>query len=78
MLTDYLNAALEMAEYEIIDDPEPFYGHIPTVEGVWATGKTLESCRRNLASAVEDWVFFSVARGFALPMIQSRRKWFRP
>lgn len=69
MLSEYVHAALESAEYEIIDDPEPYYGHVPGLQGVWATGKTLEACRRGLAAAIEDWVFFSVARGFALPSV---------
>ena len=38
-----------------IDDPEPFYGEIPELQGVWATGKTLEACRDDLMSALEDW-----------------------
>ena len=54
MLTQYLQAALDRARYEIIEDEEPFYGEVPELPGVWATGKTLEECRRNLASALED------------------------
>jgi len=69
MIVDYLNAGLEKATYEIIKDEEPFYGEIPGVEGVWATGKTLEGCRRNLAQAFEDWVLFSIHRGAALPLL---------
>jgi predicted RNase H-like HicB family nuclease len=34
---------MDKATYEIIDDPEPSYGEIPGLRGVWATGKTLES-----------------------------------
>ena len=48
MLIQYIQAALERAKYEIIDDEEPYYGEVPELEGVWATGKTLEECRRNL------------------------------
>ena len=33
-------AALGRAEYEIIDDPCPYYAHVPELEGVCATGKT--------------------------------------
>ena len=69
MLTEYLMAGLESAHFEIIDDAEPYYGHIPALKGVWATGKTLEECRRNLASALEDWVLFSIARGQELPTL---------
>jgi predicted RNase H-like HicB family nuclease len=69
MLTEYLTAALESAHFEIIEDEEPYYGNIPAMKGVWATGKTLEECRRNLASALEDWVLFSIARGQELPVV---------
>ena len=60
MLLEYIQTALESAKYEIIDDKEPYYGEIPALAGVWATGKTLEGCRRNLAEAVEDWISFGV------------------
>jgi predicted RNase H-like HicB family nuclease len=69
MLTEYLQHALERAHYEIIQDPEPYYGEIPGLEGVWATGKTLEECRRNLQDALEDWLFFSIAKGLPIPTI---------
>jgi predicted RNase H-like HicB family nuclease len=63
MLSEYLAAAMELAQFEVIDDPEPYYGTAPGIRGVWATGETLEECRRNLSSALDDWVLFSVARG---------------
>ncbi|MEA2693345.1 MAG: hypothetical protein QOJ16_2732 [Acidobacteriota bacterium] len=50
---------MERAHYEMIEDEEPYYGEIPGLEGLWATGPTLEGCRRNLMEALEDWVFFS-------------------
>lgn len=59
MFAEYIKAAMDKATYEIIDDPEPFYGEIPELRGVWATGKTLESCRDNLMSALEDWICLS-------------------
>ena len=67
MLLEYIQTALESAKYEIIDDEEPYYGEVPSLVGVWATGKTLEECRRNLAEAIEDWVLFSVAKGLPIP-----------
>ena len=69
MLTEYLAEALGRARYELIDDEEPYYGEIPEIRGVWATGKTLEGCRRNLAAALEDWLFFSIAKGLPIPSI---------
>jgi predicted RNase H-like HicB family nuclease len=67
MLLDYLNAALERATYEKIEDEEPYYGEIPEIQGVWATGTTLEECRRRLVQTLEDWVFFSIYRGAPIP-----------
>jgi predicted RNase H-like HicB family nuclease len=67
MLVDYIQAALECADYEIIEDEQPYYGEVPPLKGIWATGKTLEECRRNLAEAIEDWVLFSVAKGLPVP-----------
>ena len=67
MIVEYLNAALERAHYEMIEDEEPFYGEVPGLDGVWATGSTLEECRRNLAGAVEDWLLLGIRRGDAIP-----------
>ena len=69
MILDYLSAALESAHYELIEDEEPFYASVPGLEGVWATGKSLEECRRNLSSAIEDWILFSVRMGALLPPV---------
>lgn len=54
MLIQYIQAALEKAKYEIIEDEEPYYGEVPELEGVWATGKTLEEARL-LKNAAEIW-----------------------
>lgn len=56
---------MEAPEFEVIEDAEPFYGRIPALPGVWATGKTLAECRRNLAAALEDWIVFSLGSGDA-------------
>ena len=69
MITEYIDAALARATYEIIKDEEPYYGEIPELQGVWATGKTLEKCRRNLAETVEDWVLLSIAKGLPIPAL---------
>jgi predicted RNase H-like HicB family nuclease len=69
MITEYIEAALARASYEIIKDEEPYYGEIPGLQGVWATGKTLEECRRNLAETVEGWVLLSIAKGLPIPAL---------
>jgi predicted RNase H-like HicB family nuclease len=69
MLLAYLTAAMDRAHYEIIEDEDSYYGEIPGLQGIWATGSSLETCRRNLMAALEDWVFFSIYRGEDLPSI---------
>ncbi len=69
MFAEYIKAVMDKATYEIIDDPEPFYGEIPELRGVWAIGKTLEACRDNLMSALEDWIAFRLRTGRSIPAI---------
>jgi predicted RNase H-like HicB family nuclease len=69
MLLKYIQAALDRATYEIIDDEEPYYGEISALQGVWASGKTLEECRRNLAEVVEDWLLLSIAQHLPVPQL---------
>ena len=70
MLLRYIQAALDRAHYEMIVDEEPFYGEVPALQGVWATGRTLEECRTNLAEAIEDRLLFSIAQGFPIPPLE--------
>jgi predicted RNase H-like HicB family nuclease len=72
MITEYLQAALERAHYEIIEDEEPFYGEVRELPGVYATGKTLEECRANLSEVVEEWVVLSISRNLSIPEINGR------
>lgn len=69
MLIQYIQAALEKAKYEIIDDEEPYYGEVPELEGVWATGKTLEECRRNLEEVIDEWIIIRLRNRLPLPSI---------
>jgi predicted RNase H-like HicB family nuclease len=69
MLIDYLAAAAKHASYELLPEDGTFYGEIPPCPGVHATGKTLEACRTDLLSALEDWVLFRIHRHLPLPVI---------
>lgn len=69
MLTDYLQAAMKKAKYEILDGDEGFYAEIPGFQGVWANAATLEDCRQDLAEALEEWVLFHIADHTPLPKI---------
>ena len=63
MIAEYVQAALDRVRYEIIDDAEPYYGEVPELEGVWATGSTLEQCRHNLAEVIDGWLVVRLRKG---------------
>jgi predicted RNase H-like HicB family nuclease len=69
MIHEYIQAALESAHYEMIEDEEPFYGEVPQLQGVWATGKTLEECRRNLAETIEGWILVRYRQNLDIPKV---------
>jgi len=73
MITEYINAALGQAKYEIIDDVEPYYGEVHGLEGVWASGRTLEECRHNLAEVIDGWLLVRLKRGLSIPAIGDRK-----
>ena len=60
---------MDRATYEIIDDPEPFFGKVPELRGVWAQGKTQEECRENLIGVIEGWIAIRLRLGLAIPPI---------
>ena len=69
MLTEYLHAAMGKARYELLGEGEGFYGEIPGFEGVLAQANTLEGCRDELASTLEDWLLFRISRHLAIPTV---------
>lgn len=67
MIIEYVTEALRRARYEKIEDNEPFYGEVPGLKGVWATGKTLEECRQRLAEVVDGWIVVRLKKGLPIP-----------
>jgi predicted RNase H-like HicB family nuclease len=67
MLIEYIHKALEKAQYEILEDDEPYYGEVPELEGVWATGNTLEECRKNLEEVIDEWIVFRLRKDYLSP-----------
>jgi len=69
MLTEYLKGALSRAHYELLAGGEGFYGEIPGFQGVYAQADTLEACRDELASTLEDWLLFRISRHLPIPVL---------
>jgi predicted RNase H-like HicB family nuclease len=67
ILTEYIDEALSRARYELIEDPdEPYFGEIPELPGVWASGVTLESCRAQLKEVIEGWILLGVKKSLPI------------
>lgn len=69
MLTQYLQQALRHAKYELTEDGR-FFGRISECQGLWAEATTLEECREELQSTLEDWLLLGLQLGHPLPVIE--------
>ncbi len=58
MLTDYIRAAMQQAQYKILDDGM-YFGEIPGFQGVWASEASLEECRRDLQEVLKEWLLLA-------------------
>jgi len=72
MLLEYIHNAMRLAKYELLDDGT-FYGEIPGFDGVWAQAATLEDCREELQSALEDWLILGLRLGHPIPEVANIR-----
>jgi len=64
-----LDKVMESAVYSVIEEDQTFFGEIPTLKGLWASGSTLEECRQDLREALSDWVTLRLKLGLEIPMI---------
>lgn len=69
MLSDFIEKKLKEARYRILGNGT-YFGEIPELKGVWANAKNLEDCRKELKSALEDWLLFKLKDGDSVPGIR--------
>ena len=69
MLTAFIRAAMRRAHYELLSGDEEYYGEIPGLEGVWANAETLEACREELQSVLEEWILLGLKMSHPIPII---------
>lgn len=72
MLTEYIKATLNHAQYEILADNKTYYGEIRGFEGVYANADTLEECRREIEEVLEEWILFRVYKNLELPVVDGK------
>lgn len=68
MLIEYIQKAIERASYKKLKDGT-WFAEIHGFPGVWANGETVESCRRELWSVLEEWIVLKIRDGDTLPRI---------
>ena len=73
MLQMYLLENLNKANFEKVEDGKRYYGEIRNLQGVWATGKTLEECRQNLLETLEGWLVIRLKKNLPIPGFPSAR-----
>jgi len=70
ILSDYVELALQEAEYDKLED-NTFAGRIPSCKGVVAFAATLRECESELRSTLEDWVLVGLKLGHELPILSN-------
>jgi len=68
MLNQYIQKALEKAEYKRLDD-RTWFAEIPGFTGVWANAATVEICRKELVEVLEEWVLIKLRDNDPIPVI---------
>jgi predicted RNase H-like HicB family nuclease len=68
MIFEYCQKAIERAEYKKLDDGT-WYAEVPGFNGVWANAETVEDCRRELISVLEEWIILKLRDGDAVPEV---------
>ena len=69
MLTRYIEVALEHSQYEWLEESGEFYGEIPELPGVWATGSTMEECRAELREVLEECIALGLSMNHYIPVL---------
>ena len=68
MIIEYCQKAIEKAEYKKLED-DTWYAEVPGFKGVWANGKSVEECRKELISVLEEWIILKLRDKDPLPEI---------
>ncbi len=62
MLIDYIREVMRLAHYEITENGRLF-ATVPSLKGLWSEDSTLEGCREELQSTLEDWIMLKLCFG---------------
>ena len=68
MILKYIERALKKAEYKKLEDGT-WFGEIPGLNGVWASGNSIEECRDELIEVTEEWLLLKIKDNESIPII---------
>ncbi len=71
MFAEYITAALSKANYKILDNGE-YVATVSGLQGVWATGKTIEGARTELVEVIEGWIALRLRLGLPIPSMDNQ------
>ena len=68
MITAYINAAMELAEFEKMENGR-YFATVPPCQGFWAEGATIEECKTEMPEIFESWLLAALQHRHHLPVI---------
>lgn len=72
MILEYCDKAIEKAEYKKLEDGT-WFAEIPGFQGVWANSSTVEGCRKELITVLEEWLILKLQDRDAIPEVNGLR-----
>lgn len=69
MISEYIQAALNETEYDWMEEEGEYFAAPPSLPGAWATGRTVEQARAELAEVIEGYILIAVRFEDELPDI---------
>ena len=68
MIIEYCQEAIGRAKYKELEDGT-WFAEIPDLKGVWANAGSVETCRTELLSVLEEWIILKLRDADPIPEI---------
>ena len=68
MIIEYCQKAIEKAEYKKLEDGT-WYAELPGFKGVWSNAKSVEECRKELITVLEEWIILKLRDKDPIPEV---------
>jgi predicted RNase H-like HicB family nuclease len=72
MIFEYCEKAIEKAEYKKLEDGT-WFAEVPGFEGVWANSNSVEECRKELITVLEEWLVLKLRDQNPIPEVNGLR-----